>query len=79
MTCYLTIIFFESQGIDLNNVYFEVSTEATEMIGTSANLVKGDFISAYELLFGLMLPSGNDAAVVLSEGVGYMLIKCENE
>lgn len=47
------------------------------MIGTTANLEANDYLSAYELLFGLMLPSGNDAATVLAEGVGYMLLRFE--
>ena len=34
--------------------------------GTSAQLEAGDILSAYDLLFGLMLPSGNDAALSLA-------------
>lgn len=36
------------------------------MIGTSAELQTGDILSIYDLLFGLMLPSGNDAAIALA-------------
>ncbi|EAS03429.2 D-alanyl-D-alanine carboxypeptidase family protein (macronuclear) [Tetrahymena thermophila SB210] len=73
MTCYVTIKFLEENQLDIKNVFIEVSKAATKTIGTTANLEKGDFVSTYELLYGLMLPSGNDAAVVLSEGVGYLL------
>jgi D-alanyl-D-alanine carboxypeptidase len=43
--------------------------------GTSADLNQNDKFSVWELLFGLMLPSGNDAAVVLAEYFGNLLIK----
>ncbi len=36
------------------------------MIGTSAELVIGDLISVEELLYGMLLPSGNDAAQCLA-------------
>lgn len=37
------------------------------MGGTTANLCRGDLINLRDLLYGLMLPSGNDAAVTLAE------------
>ena len=40
------------------------------MIGTSAMLRGGDKILLYDLLRGLMLPSGNDAALTLAEFFG---------
>jgi D-alanyl-D-alanine carboxypeptidase len=47
-----------------------VSNEAANMIGTSANLRFGQRIKIIDLLYGLMLPSGNDASLVLAEGFG---------
>jgi D-alanyl-D-alanine carboxypeptidase (penicillin-binding protein 5/6) len=47
-----------------------VSEEAGNMIGTTATLKPFDFVSLRDLLYGLMLPSGNDAAVCLAENVG---------
>lgn len=41
--------------------------------GTTANLCEGDSLSIKDLLFGLMLPSGNDAAVTLAENFGDFL------
>lgn len=38
--------------------------------GTKANLAKGQKFSAVDLLYALMLPSGNDAAVALAEHFG---------
>ncbi len=40
------------------------------MKGTSANLQYSDFVSVENLLYGLMLPSGNDAALALAEWGG---------
>jgi D-alanyl-D-alanine carboxypeptidase len=40
------------------------------MIGTSAYLKVGDYLSINSLLFALMLPSGNDAAWALAEYFG---------
>jgi D-alanyl-D-alanine carboxypeptidase len=36
------------------------------MIGTTSNLEHGDIINIYHLFYALMLPSGNDAAIVLA-------------
>lgn len=51
------------------------------MIGTTANLKSGSWITLRDLLYGAMLPSGNDAAYCLAEVVGFFLLaaqKCEN-
>ena len=47
-----------------------VSAEAAATGGTSAGLIQGEAITVSDLLYGLMLPSGNDAAVALAEHVG---------
>ena len=38
--------------------------------GTSANLIEGDTLSILELMYGMMLPSGNDASVALGVHFG---------
>jgi serine-type D-Ala-D-Ala carboxypeptidase (penicillin-binding protein 5/6) len=43
------------------------STKAAQTGGTSAKLKAGEKIKARDLLYGLMLPSGNDAARALAE------------
>lgn len=45
------------------------------MIGTSAKLREGDILNVEQLLYGLMLPSGNDAAYVLAKNFGKFLFK----
>lgn len=47
-----------------------VSKKAGGTGGSTAGLKAGDKISVKDLLYGLMLPSGNDAAVSLAEYIG---------
>ena len=41
--------------------------------GTTAKLQKGDILTAEQLLYGTMLPSGNDAAFVLAKHFGRLI------
>eukprot|EP00741_Cyanophora_paradoxa_P010642 tig00020537_g10286.t1 len=51
-----------------------VSERAAGMNGTSATLRAYERATVRDLLFGLMLPSGNDAAVALAEHFGALLL-----
>lgn len=67
-----------SQHVDL---LIKITETAAKITGTTANLKAGTWISLRDLLFGTMLPSGNDAAFALSEVVGFFLIaeqKCDS-
>src|ERR1700730_2495958 len=44
--------------------------EVSKNIGSSAQLVVGDKIRLIDLLYGLMLPSGDDAATAVADAVG---------
>lgn len=46
--------------------------------GTSAQLKEGDILTALELFYGLMLPSGNDSAMALAESFGLIIEKMAN-
>lgn len=46
------------------------SERADKTSGSTADLREGEQVSARELLFGLMLPSGNDASVAFAEHFG---------
>lgn len=46
-----------------------VSTKAASVPGSSAGLRAGDKVTLEELLYGLMLKSGNDAAVAIAEHI----------
>ena len=43
------------------------------MTGTSAEIFVGDIYTVQQLLYGLMLPSGNDAATALAKWGGNLL------
>ncbi len=51
--------------------YYTVSANAVDQASDSSviNLRQGDVISLRDLLYGLMLRSGNDAAVAIAEGI----------
>ncbi|MCK5559244.1 MAG: FG-GAP repeat protein [Thermoplasmata archaeon] len=77
MTALLTIEFIKStsNSITLNSI-FDVSDYAATGMGGShmqggifGNLSEGDTLSLKDLLYGLMLPSGNDASVVIAENI----------
>ena len=65
MTCIVCLEIAEEQEISLESIV-SVPEEAAKMRGTSANLEEFDELTIYELLLGLMLPSGNDSAVALA-------------
>lgn len=64
MTC---IIVLENSNL---NDEIIVSSRAAGTGGSRLGLKKGDKITIHDLLYGLMLRSGNDAAVALAEHVG---------
>lgn len=47
------------------------------MSGTSADITVGDIYTIEQLLYGLMLPSGNDAALALAKWGGRII--CEHK
>jgi D-alanyl-D-alanine carboxypeptidase len=55
------------------NIYLRVSRKAAFMPGTSAYLQTDNRLSLYDCLCALMLPSGNDAAIVLATEFGRWL------
>ena len=67
MTCFVAIGLAQELKLDLEGTWFRVSRRAFNTGGTTANLVENQRLTIYDLLFGLMLPSGNDAAVTLAE------------
>lgn len=69
MTCYLSLQLAKDYSIDLHSEV-SVSAKAAAMIGTSAELCAGDRLKLIDILHGLMLPSGNDAAQALAEFFG---------
>ena len=60
--------------LDPSTATLIVPNKAVGVIGTTAGLYENDKLSVDQLLYGLMLPSGNDAALTLAEGCGRLLI-----
>lgn len=50
-----------------------ISKGSSALNGTSANLSEGTFIKLLDLIYGTMLPSGNDAAYLIAEVLGLLL------
>eukprot|EP00826_Nyctotherus_ovalis_P045079 TRINITY_DN4936_c0_g4_i2.p1 TRINITY_DN4936_c0_g4~~TRINITY_DN4936_c0_g4_i2.p1 ORF type:complete len:334 (-),score=60.66 TRINITY_DN4936_c0_g4_i2:103-1104(-) len=70
MTVHAVISIFQLLGENLCQAAFEVIAQVP---GTTAGLVVGDRVKVLDLLYGLLLPSGNDAAVCLAEGCGKLV------
>ena len=63
----------DEYNIDPESTYITISRQASNMKGTSAELKDGDIISVSQLFYGMMLPSGNDAAYALAEFFGELI------
>ena len=74
MTATVSLQLAKDLDMDIINTYFEVSENASQTPGTSAYLKLGQKVKVIDLLYGLMLPSGNDAAVTLAENFGQRLL-----
>ncbi|KAL4430249.1 hypothetical protein ABPG74_014808 [Tetrahymena malaccensis] len=73
MTLYVSLKVIQALDISPFRTYVEVSKKAASMNGTSARLLEGDRLSLWDLMHGMMLPSGNDAATALAENLGVFL------
>lgn len=69
MTAYLVMQKVDAGWCTLATLLM-VSERAANARGTLANLQAGDTLSVEQLLYALMLPSGNDAGVVFAEHFG---------
>lgn len=78
MTAYLTIrLATEHPGVLDETLTF--SPRADQTVGSSATIRAGESLAVRELLYGLMLPSGNDASVALAEHFGHRLAGTEGD
>ncbi|CAD8047321.1 unnamed protein product [Paramecium sonneborni] len=74
MTFYVTLLTAELFNLKLKEINIKVTKQASETIGTSAELKYNDILSIEDLLYGLMLPSGNDAAVLIAQAIGTIIL-----
>lgn len=70
MTCYLSIRLVQTSQDLTFDAKLRVSRIAANQPGTRAGFREGDQVTLWDLLHGLMLPSGNDAAWCLAEHLG---------
>lgn len=73
MTCVVTLDELKHRKCNLEDQVI-ISFKAAAIEGTSAGLLFKDCLRVIDLLFALMLPSGNDAAVALAEHLGAKMI-----
>jgi len=64
MTLCVILNLIDKYKLNSNKVKVSILESSTTPIigGTSAELIKGDLISVHELMYAMMLPSGNDSA-----------------
>ena len=72
MTAFLVTSLAKSEPAVLDEIV-TFSQRADDTIGSTAGVRVGEKISVRELLYGLLLPSGNDASVALAEHFGKRL------
>jgi len=75
MTIYVVLKLLERYNLDEHKTLVTISPNAADISGTTAELEPKDVFTVWELLHGLMLPSGNDAAFALAEHFGALIIE----
>jgi D-alanyl-D-alanine carboxypeptidase (penicillin-binding protein 5/6) len=75
MTAHIVLKLLTRFGLNEHFPTISVLKSSTRLLGTSADLLPHDSLSAWELLHGMMLPSGNDAAQSLAIYFGLILLK----
>ena len=75
MTTYTVIQMAERFDLNIYDTIIEAPKHVSMIFGTTASLVPGDKLSLNDLLYGTMLPSGNDAAFTLANFIGEQILK----
>ncbi|CAD8054516.1 unnamed protein product [Paramecium sonneborni] len=74
MTFYITMVILEQLNLNFKDIRVKVTKKASETIGTTAELKYNDILTIQDLLYGLMLPSGNDAATLIAQAIGTIIL-----
>lgn len=77
MTCILTLEICQDLGLDKYATEVMIGRMETSVGGTTADLEEGQVYTIEQLLYGLMLPSGNDASVALAVWGGAKLLESQ--
>lgn len=56
----------ERSGVNPKKIKVKATKNSCSITGTTAELKQGSLYSLYDLYFGMMLPSGNDAAYLVA-------------
>lgn len=75
MTAYVVLQLMDHFSLSEHLCMVRILEYSSSLIGTSAGLMAGDRLTVWELLHGMMLPSGNDAAQSLGIHFGLLLLK----
>ena len=73
MTAYTILELCKQYRLKLSAIRIEICSVGANIRGTSAKLRTGDCLSAEQLMYGMMLPSGNDAAFALAKYFGKLI------
>ncbi|CAK60450.1 unnamed protein product (macronuclear) [Paramecium tetraurelia] len=74
MTFYITMVILKQLNLKSQDIKVKVTKKASETIGTTAELKYNDILTIQDLLYGLMLPSGNDAATLIAQAIGTIIL-----
>lgn len=77
MTCILTIEFCQNNSLNIQEEEVKIGRFESLIGGTSAELEQGQVYTIIQLLYGLMLPSGNDASLALAVWCGKRFIQLD--
>lgn len=75
MTFYVSWTLMQSECPESSpqNILIKIPKSLTKVTGTKAKLKSGDTLTLEQLYYGMMLPSGNDAALVIADYFGKIL------
>ena len=75
MTCFVACNLLKSLDLNPEKTIVPINRCAAWITGTHSGLREGDIISIMDLLYGMMLPSGNDCALTLAQCLGKLIMK----
>lgn len=73
MTALTVFHICKQYSVDMTSTGVKIDNESALIEGTSAGLKHGDELSVSDMLHGMLLPSGNDAAMALAHHFGKFL------
>ena len=73
MTCYTALKLAKKYDVNFDITKVRASAKAGAIQGTRAELDEGDTLYLWDLFHGMMLPSGNDAAIAMAEFFGKVI------